>query len=182
MYALAAMTGLRAGEILGLRLEDVDFERQTLRVAQTLWCGQVQSAKTPGSEDVLPLPGPLATILHEHLRKWKGNPGQLLFVNQHGRPFVAEKVVARHLGPLLAKLNIPHGGFHAFRHGHSSLLIDGGASVKVAQEQLRHTDPRMTLDRYTHVIGDTRRAAVEKLASILDPNGPELEKPGKYIQ
>jgi len=56
--------------------------------------------------------------------------------NKHGRPFVAEKVVARHLGPLLAKAKIPHGGFHAFRHAHSSLLIDGGASVKVEQAQL----------------------------------------------
>jgi len=182
MYALAAMTGMRAGEILGLRLEDVDFERETLRVVQTSWCGQIQTAKTPGSEDVLPLPRPLAAILRQHLQAWEKNPGQLLFINRHGRPFVAEKVVARHLGPLLARLHIQHGGFHAFRHAHSSLLIDGGASVKVAQEQLRHTDPRMTLGRYTHIIGDARRMAVEKLASILAPNGPESETDEAYIQ
>jgi integrase len=52
------------------------------------------------------------------------------------------------------------------------MLIHGGASVKVAQEQLRHSDPRITIERYSHVVGDTRREAVERLAlAIYDSNG-----------
>ena len=75
------MTVLRAGEILGLRLEDIDFERQTLAgdADRLVW-------PSPNSEDVLPLPRPLAAILRQHLQTWKENPGRLVFVNKHGRP------------------------------------------------------------------------------------------------
>ena len=172
MYALAVMIGLRVGEVLGLRWEDVDFEQGNVRICQTVWRGEIQSPKTVGSEDILPMPGPLSVILRQHLQTWKPNPHGLIFVNSRGNPCTGENVVRDHLGPLLAELKIPHGGFHAFRHAHSSLLIHGGASVKVAQEQLRHSDPRITIGRYSHIIGDARREAVERLASeISDSNG-----------
>jgi integrase len=166
------MTGLRVGEILGLTWEDINFAQATVSVRQTVWRGRIQTAKTLGSEDVLPLPTPLAAILEEQRKVWKANPYGLVFVGRVGKPLTAENIVRDHLGPLLVALKIPHGGFHAFRHAHSSLLISGGASVKVAQEQLRHADPRMTIGRYAHVIGDARRQAVERLAAeLVDPNG-----------
>lgn len=172
MYALAAMTGMRIGEILGLCWEDVIFASATITVRQTVWRGKVQTAKTVDSENSLPMPAPLSTILQSHLKEWKPNSYGLLFVNSRSTPWIAENIVRDYLGPLLASLKIPHGGFHAFRHAHSSLLIDGGASVKVTQEQLRHSDPRITIGRYSHVIGDARRAAVEQLAAqICDSNG-----------
>jgi integrase len=183
MYALAVMTGLRVGEVLGLRWEDIDFEQGTVRICQTVWRGEIQSPKTIGSEDVLPMPGPLSVILRQHLKSWKPNPHGLIFVNSRSNPWIAENVVRDHLGPLLEALKIPHGGFHAFRHAHSTLLIHGGASVKVAQEQLRHADPRITIARYSHVIGDARREAVERLASeISDSNGLQQSGNEETIQ
>jgi len=183
MYALAVMVGLRVGEVLGLRWADVDFEQGTIRVCQTVWRGTIQTPKTVCSEDVLPVPGPLSAILKQHLEIWKPNAHGLLFVNSRGNPWIAENVVRDHLGPLLKALQIPHGGFHAFRHAHSTLLIDGGASVKVAQEQLWHSDPRITIGRYSHVIGDARREAVERLASkISDSNGLSRAKNDTVIQ
>jgi integrase len=82
----------------------------------------------------------------------------------------------------LDALKIPRCGLHAFRHTHSSLLVEGGAPVSVAQAQLRHADPRITLGIYSHVVGNSQREAVEKLAAILRPNAPKLKPDGKWIQ
>jgi integrase len=90
MFALAAYCGLRAGEILGLRAEDIDLERRILRVTQTSWHGKIQSAKTAGSETSLPLP----EILCELLRKNLPTSG-LLFINQHGQPFTGELILKK---------------------------------------------------------------------------------------
>jgi len=56
-----------------------------------------------------------------------------------------------------------------FRHTHPSLLLHTGATPKVVQEQLRHADPRVTLGMYSHVIGEDRRNAVERVAALLRP-------------
>ena len=121
-------------------------------------------------------------MLKSYLETWKPNPQQLLFPNQIGRPMSANKVVQRKLWPILDALKIPRCGLHAFRHTHSSLLVEGGAPVSVAQAQLRHADPRITLAVYSHVVGDSQRNAVEKLATILRPNAPKSEPDGKWIQ
>jgi integrase len=70
----------------------------------------------------------------------------------------------------LDKLKFERAGMHAFRHCHASLLLDVGANAKVAQEQLRHSDARITLGVYGHVIGDAQREAVDKVGEILRPD------------
>ena len=91
------------------------------------------------------MPEPLTGMLKNYLETWKSNPMQLRFSNQIGRPMSANKVVQRRLWPILDALKIPRCGLHAFRHTHSSSLVEGGAPVSVAQAQLRHADPRITL-------------------------------------
>ena len=56
---------------------------------------------------------------------------------------------------------------------HASSLVDEDAPVTVAQAQLGHGDPRVTLGIYSRVIGESHRNAVEKIAAILDPSGPD---------
>jgi len=163
MFALAAYCGLRAGEIMGLRAEDIDLERRILRVTQTAWHGQIQSAKTAGSETSLPIPDSLRELLRANLPT-----SGLLFINRYGRPFTAERVVKKQLHPILDRLGIPRAGFHAFRHMHTTLLLESGASPKVAQRQLRHADARTTLGVYAHVVEDSHREAVEKMAEYLN--------------
>src|SRR5215469_16358354 len=83
------------------------------------------------------------------VKRYVSGPG-LLFVNKRGRPYTAEKVVQKRLWPVCDALGIPRAGFHAFRHMHTTLLLDTGASPKIAQRQLRHADPRVTLEHYAH--------------------------------
>jgi len=182
MFAVAAMTGLRAGEILGLMLDDIDFERKVLHVRRSAYCGRIQTVKSKSSRAPLPMPEALAEILRQHLTAWRPNPAKLLFANRLGRPYNANKVVQKGLWPILEKLGIEHCGLHAFRHTHTSLLLEVGASPTVAQAQLRHSDARITLGIYGHVIGDSQRNAVERVAQILRPDAPKLETSGEWIQ
>ena len=71
---------------------------------------------------------------------------------------------------MLDALKIPRSGMHSFRHSHASLLIDAGANPKVAQQQMRHADARITLERYAHVVGESQRQAVEKVGEMLRPD------------
>lgn len=182
MFAIAAMTGLRVGEILGLQAEDFDFQNNLLQVRRSVWRHKVQTPKTINSQAVLPLPDALAAIVKEHVEKLAPSSPRWLFINGRGNLFVAEKVVRHHLAPILKKLNIPPAGFHAFRHLHTSLLLSSGAAPQVAQAQLRHSDARITLGIYGHIIGDAHREAVEKVASILDSNGLNLKPITQTIQ
>lgn len=175
MFAIAAMTGMRAGEIMGLSVDDLDFGRRLIHVRRSAWHGKLQTVKTKGSNSVLPLPEGLAVILREYVdSSWRENPERILFCNRRGRPYTAEKVVQKRLWPILDSLEIPHCGFHAFRHTHTALLLEAGASPKVAQAQLRHSDARITLGIYGHVVGDSQRNAVERVAEILRPNAPQF--------
>jgi integrase len=193
MFAVLAMTGIRAGELLALQMDDLDFERKLIFIRRSVWYGRIQTTKSRASTKPLPMPGALSDVLRLYLESWKPNPTRLLFANRIGRPYSANKVVQRKLWPILDSLKMPRCGLHAFRHTHSSLLIELGAPATVAQEQLRHSDPRVTLAIYSHVIGDSQRNAVEKVAELLRPtqeascaqlrpNAPTSEGAGQYIQ
>jgi integrase len=173
LYCVLTMAGLRAGEALGLQWRDVDLIRKLLHIRRSAWCGKIKTAKNESSETVLPIPEPLAEIFRQYLQGWKTNPAGFLFATRNGRPPSSNNVVEHHLGPLLDALEIDRRGLHAFRHTHASLLLESGANIKVVQRQLRHSDERTTLGVYAHVIGDAQREAVEKIASIVDPNGPQ---------
>jgi integrase len=171
MFCILTLDGLRAGEVLGLKWGDIDFDRSLLHIRRTAWYGKIQTAKSEASETVLPIPSSLLTVLKNYQVTWKPNGAGFLFVTRNGRPPSSNKVVEYHLWTILDALGIPRCGLHAFRHAHTSLLLDSGATPKVVQRQLRHSDARTTLEIYGHVVGDAHREAVEKVASMLDANG-----------
>jgi integrase len=148
MFAIAAMAGLRAGEILALQVGDFDFEKNLLTIRRSVWRGKLSTPKTSRSHAVLPVPDALARIVREHISTLKS---EWLFLNRRGHFFIAENVVRQALVPILDKLNIPRCGFHAFRHTHATLLLYNGAAPQEAQAQLRHVDARTTLGVYSHV-------------------------------
>lgn len=84
-----------------------------------------------------------------------GRTTDLLFLNRRSRPFSANKLREKVLHPLLDKLGI--GRFHSMRHGAASALLADGVTPTVVQKQLRHSDARITLGIYGHVMGDQQR-------------------------
>jgi integrase len=182
MFAIAAMAGLRVGEVLGLQKGDIDFNRRIIHVERSAWHGQIQTVKSKASREPVAMSEALSVLLDEYLSTWKANPEGFLFLNRRGRPFNATKVVQLGLWPVLDRLKIKRAGMHAFRHCHASLLMEVGANPKVAQQQMRHSDARITLDTYSHVIGDAQRVAVDKVGEILRPSAPKSGATGEWIQ
>jgi integrase len=169
ILAVTAVLGLRIGEVLALRVSDLDFTRKIVRVRQSVDAAtrNVQAVKSQASSADVPMPSQLAARLRIYLRTHEGKT-DLLFVNRRGRPFSANKLREKQLHPLLVKLGIPRGGFHAARHGATSALLADGATPAVVQKQLRHSDPRITLGIYAHVIGDQQRSAVENRSARIE--------------
>lgn len=181
MFAIAAMTGLRVGEVVGLQKQDLDFDRRVINVRRSAWYGSVQTVKSKASAAPVPLSDALATLLKGYLEAWKPNPEGFLFVNRNGRLYSAKKVVEYGLWPALDKLKLPRAGMHAFRHSHASLLMDVGANPTVTRDQMRDSDSKVTL-AYSHVIGTAQQDAVNKVGEVLRPSAPKSGTSGEYIQ
>jgi len=175
IFALAATTGLRPGEVLGLSIDDLDFEQRLIFVRRSAWYRHLISPKNARSIATVPMPGPLAEMLTNFLASWRPNEKRLLFPNLRGNPYSENNLVQRRLWPILDALAIPRCGMHAFRHAHGTLLHSSGASLKVAQMQLRHADASTTSRYYLHVLDSEQRDAVEKVARILCPDVAKSE-------
>ena len=109
----------------------------------------------------LPLPPVLVDLLQGYRRRWKTNPFGLLFANANGQPITSCYVRRDIMHPIRERLGIARGGFHAFRHGLGTALMQQGASARVVQKQLGHADLRM-LARYAHVVPEDQRTAVDR--------------------
>jgi len=169
IFAVTAVLGLRIGEVLALRVSDVDLTRRIIRIRQSVDAATriLHAVKSMASSADVPMPSQLGERLRRHFQTHDGKT-DLLFVNRRGRPFSANKLREKVLHPLLAKLGIPRGGLHSMRHGAASALLADGATPAVVQKQLRHSDPRITLGVYAHVIGNQQRDAVETRSARIE--------------
>jgi len=182
-FVLLALTGMRAGEALGLQWPDVDFDHRCIHIRRSAWYGKIQSTKSTRSAAPVTLPDALAVVLRGHKSRWESNPEGFLFATRNGRPPSSNKVVEYQLWPVLDALKIPRCGLHAFRHSVASFIVDAGFSPEVAQQQLRHSNQRTTLG-YIHLRGGmTEQAMAEVSKSLkLDAVGRETGVKGQYLQ
>jgi integrase len=179
-YALAAVTGLRRGEICGLRWEDVDLDAGLLRVQQTIvYAGGKQYAKpnpkTEYSSEPLSISQAMVSVLRAHRieqhkerlqagDKWQGHG--LVFCQPNGSPLVANNI-GRDFAVLCRRAGVRRIRFHDLRHTYSAQLIDQGVPVTVVQRRLRHAKASTTMDMYGHAMPESERAAAELTDHLL---------------
>jgi integrase len=171
MFTIAAVTGLRAGELIGLTVADLDFDRKTIHPHKQAddRTRELRELKTKKSSSPIPITDETAAVIRRYLNEhWKDNPQGLLFPNRKGRPCKRANVVKFGLRPILKKLGLPtlHAGLHAFRHGLGTALADARVSPKVVQSILRHTDIKTTLRFYVHVDEDVQREALAQIQPL----------------
>lgn len=155
LFQLLAETGVRAGEAFGLRWEDVDWSTGTILVDSSAIRGVEGPTKNGRSRYVQVSDGLLSA-----LRAHGAGPGKLLFPSRAGTPLRPDRVVGKHLRPLLRRLGIRHAGLHAFRHANATELLRAGVPLRTVSARLGHSDPAITLRIYSHVIEeDSGRAA-----------------------
>jgi len=172
-----ALTGLRIGEMLGLRWRALDLTNGTLRVLESAFEGQRQRPKAQRALRTIPLGPHAVQVLTDHRqRSTRTGPDDLVFPNRTGEPLRESKLLTRVLQPAAERAGLGRVTWHQFRHVHSSLLNDLGVQVKIAQEQLGHASVQTTLNIYTHVVDGSHRPAIEQLERRLFPSVPKSQE------
>jgi integrase len=173
----AAGTGLRWGELAGLRLENLDLLRRSLRVAETLTevQGTLTTAppKTASSRRTVALPGFLVDVLARHLAQHPTD--SYVFRSPNGSPLRRSHFRTRFWLPAVRGSVGESCRFHDLRHSHAAMLIAEGVHPKVIQERLGHASIRTTLDVYGHLFEGLDEAAADVLdAAFSRPHVDEM--------
>ncbi|MDQ4000206.1 MAG: site-specific integrase [Actinomycetota bacterium] len=180
LYVLAVTTGLRQGELLGLKWEDVDLEDGTLRVRRTLVTAkggpQLTTPKTKGSRRTVRLTQSTVNALRRHLEQqlgeidragslWRENG--LIFCSETGDPLDRRNVTAHRFKPLLKRAGLPQIRFHDLRHTCATLLLGRNVNPKIVSEMLGHASIAITLDTYSHVLPNMQSEAAKAMEDAL---------------
>lgn len=181
MVILAAVTGLRRGELIGLKWEDVDFENGKINIVRSLVDHVEGQPKTSTSRRPVPLTPALANVLVS----WKqqtsySKPGDWVFASPYdlgAKPYWPDMLLKRHIRPAAIAAGISKKiGWHTFRRTTATLLLSIGASIRVTQELMRHASPVMTLGTYSQAISVDKIDAQTALASRLGLGTMERNK------
>ena len=121
MALVGILAGLRVGEILGLRWQDVDIAKRSIRIQQAAYRGSIGSPKTKGSKRTLPMPEPPRTALRRHYDVSPQRDG-LVFPTRTGMPFSDSNLLAATLKPAGKQIGTPWLGWHTLRRTHATLL------------------------------------------------------------
>lgn len=174
-WSVALALGLRQGEALGLRWEDVDFDAGTLTVRQTLMrlTGQGLVFGTPKSSTsrrTIALPTSLQARLKAHRTEQNAKrlelgshwtDSGLVFTMEDGRP-IDPSVDAGRWRALLAEAGVPHYRLHDARHSAATMMVIQGVDLRSAMSILGHSQMSVTM-RYQHVVDRVKREAADKL-------------------
>lgn len=177
-FLLALGTGMRQGEILGLRWKDIDMKEGVISVVQTLSHDGKEltpGAKTKSGNRTITIDSELL----KELRKQKGRVSEerlkshgkytdldLVMPTSKGTPLTPRNL-SRTFYALLERSDVPQITFHDLRHTHATLLLSQGIQSKVVAERLGHADMRTTLEIYSHVLPNMQKEAAEKVGSVL---------------
>ncbi|QRF22257.1 site-specific integrase [Alicyclobacillus sp. TC] len=188
-FALALGTGMRLGEVLGLKWRDVDWVSGKIHVQRSYTHGLrgyvFQQPKTKKGNRTIKLAPSTLRDLYQHRsvqeaeRQQAGdlwNDQDLIVTTCTGNAVLAHNVRSTFLR-LLAKSSLPRIRIHDLRHTHATLLLKQGVNVKVVSERLGHESISVTLDIYSHVLESMQDEAAEKFDTILSVSVPTFEHP-----
>ncbi|MGG3925653.1 tyrosine-type recombinase/integrase [Metabacillus fastidiosus] len=176
IFILAIYTGMRQGEILGLRWRDVDFENAQIRIRQTLdYKGEIQEkVKTDAGYRSISASESLLAELKKHrtlIEKEKLAAEEyfdhdLVVCRKNGRPTCVTNF-HRFWKRRTKKVNVRQIRFHDLRHTCASLLLSSNIHPKIVQEMLGHSSIKVTMDTYSHLMPNMQKDAVAALDELL---------------
>jgi integrase len=181
-WLLAASTGMRRGEVLGLRWQDIDFNNSRLGVRQTVITVNYEvllsTPKTVKGRRSIALDSRTLATLKEHRKRQleermsvgiyhdKG----LVFARPDGGP-IHPDFFSQSFDRLVAKTKLPRIRLHDLRHTHATLALQAGVHPKVVSERLGHSSVSFTMDVYSHAIPAMQADAAEAVAAPLRDEG-----------
>lgn len=184
LYVLAVATGMRLGELLGLKWSNVDLDSGWLEVthqlqrdreARKLVLGPTKNHKNRG----IFLLNRATKALQDHSErqiKEKRDAGVLyqdegfVFATTRGSPLDESNISQRDFKRLLQKAGLPNIRFHDLRHTCATMRINEGMDPFKLQKMLGHESILMTLDRYSHLLPETQEAVARSMDHLLEPD------------
>lgn len=176
LWVLAITTGMREGELAGLRWQAVDLDRARLQVVaevegRTRAEARIAEVKTRRSRRQVELGTAAVSALHRHREHQVAAgilPTGFVFTCPDGRHLMGYQIYDRWTR-LRARAGVPDIPFHSLRHTAATLLLIQGVHPKVVSEMLGHANVSITLDRYSHVVPTLHREAARAMDSLLGP-------------
>lgn len=181
IVAAALYTGMRQGELLGLRWCDVDFDRSQLTVGAALQrlsgADRLVEPKTSHSRRTLRLPGPaLDALAAERKRqleaqlasgpRWRPTIAGLVFTDHRGRPLIGTTITHR-LQRTLKAAGVPPMRFHHLRHAFAGLMLASGVDLATVSHLLGHSSVALTASTYAGILPSLRDDAAARLERLL---------------
>ena len=183
-WVLAANTGMRRGEVLGLRWQDIDFDRRRLAIRQTIisidYQVEISEPKTARGRRSIALDSGTLTALRSHRvaqnqQKLKlGEAYQdfgLVFCREDGTPIHPDRFTQM-FDKHVKESGLPRIRLHDLRHTHATLALAAGIHPKVVSERLGHSTVAFTMDVYSHAIPSMEAEAAETIANLVRGSGP----------
>jgi len=186
LYVLAIVTGMRRGEILGLRWQDIDWDKSTIHIVQSMVATPagpiITDTKTSSGRRSVVISDGLVALLKEHRERgleedvFRGSrnvevqsSAQLVFTSERGTPLNPRNLL-RHLQSACERAGVPKIPFHALRHTHATIMLKKGVHPKIVSERLGHSRVGVTLDIYSHVLPgmQAEAASLAELAVLPD--------------
>ena len=179
LFSLLITTGMRPGEALGLKWQDIDFSKKRVQVRRSLsrtkgnW--SLNEPKTSQSKRSIPIPIEVVKDLKEHQEKQEREKSkakkyienELVFAGKTGEPPDYRNICDRHFKKILEDENLPQIRLYDLRHTCATLLLSAGVNSKIVSERLGHASVTMTLDTYSHVLPDMQDKATAELGKVL---------------
>jgi len=170
---LDGASGLRVGELLGLKWEDVDFKKSVIHIRRSIVSQRIGPPKTEASQKPIPMNSEMAKAL----RLWKmktnyNRPSDWVYASpaKSGTQPYWPKSIYRYIKRAADKIGLKKRiGWHNFRHTFGTILNANGENPKVIQELLRHANLKVTMDTYVQAVTDEKRAAQNKVVKMLLP-------------
>lgn len=179
IIVVALGTGMRRGEVLGLRWSDIDLERRTLTVAQSLeqtkGALRFKAPKTKKSRRTIALSPALVEELQTHRARQAADrlalgmgkdPAGLVFTRIDGDPIQPDSVT-KIFTRIVTKAKVKPVSFHSLRHTHATDLLRAGVHPKIVSERLGHATIAITMDTYTHAIPGLQEDAAQRIDAAL---------------
>ena len=168
LYYIDLTTGLRRGELLGLKWSDIDLEKGDLRVQRQI--GRIDGKiiemplKTKNAYRTLPLSADAISVLK--IQKCKVGNSEWVFPSPTGGPMSPDSVLHM-LHRVLKRAGLEHIRFHDLRHTFATLALQNGVDIKTVSGMLGHFSAGFTLDTYAHVTTSAKREAAKTMGNIL---------------
>ncbi len=173
LFVLALTTGMRQGELFALRWSDVDLSRRALSVVRSAQevSGEIAfvEPKTDSSRRRIALSRIAVTALQKRrsIATKEDHDSELVFPSDRGYPLRKSNFIRRVWEPMRKAAKLGNVRFHNLRHTATTLLLIEGVNAKVVQEMLGHSDIRLTLDTYSHVIPSMQAGAADAFDRVL---------------